>query len=187
VLPGSPADVDPKRYRRENSGKSKRPDENREKVDFAILEHAFAEKKPVLAICYGCQTLNVFCNGTLTQDIHSERPKSVPHGHTDLPPGQTGDADHPATFTPGTRLRNLAGAEQRTINSSHHQAIEKEGEKLRVAARAPDGIIEAVEWTGDGNWVVGVQWHPERMPGDALAEALFASLVQATRAAAAHR
>jgi putative glutamine amidotransferase len=65
------------------------------------------------------------------------------------------------------------------VNSSHHQAIRKPGRDLRVTAHAPDGIIEAVEWTGDSHWIVGVQWHPERMERDSFAATLFRQLVAA--------
>ena len=57
------------------------------------------------------------------------------------------------------------------------------GRQLRITALAADGIVEAVEWTGDANWVIGVQWHPERMGGNALAERLFSQLVDAARGA----
>jgi putative glutamine amidotransferase len=144
----------------------------------------------VLAICYGCQILNVHLKGTLVQDIHTEKPASAPHGTTDLPPGSVkGDIEHQAQFAPESRLAKLNGSRAVTINSSHHQAIDKPGENLRVAAHAPDGTIEAVEWTGSPNWVVGVQWHPERMPDDPLTQRLFQQFVAAARAreAIAHR
>ncbi len=91
----------------------------------------------------------------------------------------------PASFTPNSRLASLNQGTEAQINSSHHQAIDRPGENLRVTAQAPDGTIEGVEWTGDANWVVGVQWHPERMPGDALAEKLFADFVSAARSSRA--
>ena len=81
------------------------------------------------------------------------------------------------------RVFTLAGAVQAEVNSWHHQSVLEPGRGLRVTARAPDGVVEAVEWTDDSNWVVGVQWHPERMPGDALAHALFRDLVAAARLA----
>jgi putative glutamine amidotransferase len=68
------------------------------------------------------------------------------------------------------------------VNSSHHQAIRGPGKNLRIVARAPDGVVEAVEWTdGDSPWITGVQWHPERMVADALAQALFRGVVEAAR------
>jgi len=184
VLPGSPADVDPGQYSATKHIKTNALDRPREVTDAAILGHALQSSKPVLAICYGCQILNVFSHGTLLQDIHSEKPGAGPHGATDLPPGAVhGDVHHAAALAAGSRLASLNHGEQAEINSSHHQAIDQPGEHLRVTAWAPDGIIEAVEWTGDSNWVVGVQWHPERMPGDPFAERLFSDFVAAAKSA----
>lgn len=186
VLPGSPADVDPARYHAAKHIKTSTLDPSRDSTDAAILAHALHSSKPVLAICYGCQILNVFAKGTLIQDIHSEKPGAQPHGATDLPPGTVhGDIRHPATLAPGSRLARLNHSEAADINSSHHQAIDQPGENLRVTARAPDGIIEGVEWTGDSNWIVGVQWHPERMPRDPFGERLFSDFVSAAKLARA--
>ena len=186
VLPGSPADVDPGCYGEARHIKTKDLDENRDKTDEAILEHAFRASKPVLAICYGCQILNVYLQGTLLQDIPAQRPGSLVHGNTDLAPTEkSADAVHQAVLEPGSRLAVLSELAVPMINSSHHQAIDRPGEKLRVTARATDGIIEGVEWTGDRNWVVGVQWHPERMVGDAFSEHLFDDFIAAVSSARA--
>jgi len=184
VLPGSPADVDPSRYGEARHIKTKTLDPNRDRTDSAILDYALKSAKPVLAICYGCQILNVHQNGTLIQDIRSQKPESRPHGSTDLPPGpKKGDIQHEASLAGDSRLAQLNEGTHAKINSSHHQAIGKPGRDLRVTAHAPDGIVEGVEWTGDSNWVVGVQWHPERMPGDGFAERLFSDFVAAVRSA----
>jgi putative glutamine amidotransferase len=185
VLPGSPSDVEPAEYGAVNRGKSEPADMARERADRAVLKHAFAEKKPVLAICYGCQLLNVYLGGTLIQDVRTETGTAVPHRKTDVVPQSATDPIHGATFEPGSRLASIAGSRQTEVNSSHHQAIEKPGQNLRVTAHAPDGIIEGVEWTGDSNWVVGVQWHPERMAGDPFSERLFSEFVAAARGARA--
>jgi putative glutamine amidotransferase len=186
VLPGSPADVNPSRYGSSRHPKTVTLDPNRDATDDAILTHALRSSKPVLAICYGCQILNVHLHGSLIQDIpdvRPDRPLAVPHGTTDLAAGAIGgDQNHNAVLTPGSLLAKLAGSTAAHINSSHHQAIDRPGEKLGVVAYAPDGTIEAVEWTGDSNWVVGVQWHPERMPDDPLAQRLFEDFVAAARA-----
>jgi putative glutamine amidotransferase len=186
VLPGSPADVEPSEYGAENRGLSEPADLLREATDRAILKHAFSEKKPVLAICYGCQTLNVYLGGSLIQDIRTELgntdKKLERHRKKDEPPSST-DPIHGAAFESDSRLADVAGGTQARINSSHHQAIEKPGKNLRVTAHATDGVIEGVEWTGDSNWVVGVQWHPERMTGDAFSERLFSDFVGAARSA----
>jgi putative glutamine amidotransferase len=193
VLPGSPADVNPSRYGASQHPKTNTLDSNRDATDEAILAHAFRESKPVLAICYGCQILNVHLKGSLVQDIpdvRPDRPQAVPHGTTDLAGGaQSGDQRHDAVLSPGSLLAKLAGSTSAHINSSHHQAIDQPGEKLHVTAYAPDGTIEGVEWTGDSNWVVGVQWHPERMPDDPFAQHLFQQFVTAARVreAVAHK
>jgi putative glutamine amidotransferase len=187
VLPGSSADIDPLEYHAKNMGKSAEADKQREKADRAILRFALAEKKPVLAICYGLQMLNVHQRGSLIQDISKElpkRPNAVPHGTTDLAAGaKGGDQYHDAVLTTGSILAKLAGSSVVHINSRHHQAIDRLGENLRVTAIAPDEVIEAVEWAGDSNWIVGVQWHPERMPSeDDFSKRLFEELLAAARA-----
>lgn len=183
VLPGSPADVEPAEYGDVNHGKAAPADLPREQADRAILKHAFAEKKPVLAICYGCQLLNVYLGGTLIQDVRTELGTTVPHRKKDLSPEPPDDPIHGANFEHGSRLAEVALGASAEINSSHHQAIAKPGKNLRVTAHSTDGIIEGVEWTGDSNWVIGVQWHPERMFGDAFSERLFRDFVAAARGA----
>lgn len=185
LLTGSPADVDPAHFGAARHPATEPADASREQTDFALLEHALAAGKPILAICYGIQSLNVFLGGSLIQDIPTELGTKICHSpdEDELPGGgETPDAMHGANFTSG-RLFALAGAAQAEINSSHHQSVLEPGRGLRITGRAPDGVIEAVEWTDDSNWVVGVQWHPERMPADALAQALFRGLVTAARLA----
>jgi len=180
VLPGSPSDVDPERYGAVRQPQTAEVDTNRDATDAAILAHAFASGKPVFAICYGCQVLNVFLGGTLLQDIPTQRPDALTHGKTDLAAAATtGDLQHEVRLAPGSRLARLSGSELATINSSHHQALGLPGTSLMVTAQAPDGIIEGVEWCGDAQWVVGVQWHPERMTADPFAARLFQDFVAA--------
>jgi putative glutamine amidotransferase len=194
VLPGAPTDVNPALYRSARHEKTHDADANRERTDFAIVEHAFTFGKPVLAICYGCQSLNVCLGGTLYQDIASELRTKIEHSREGLA-ADARDPVHPARIEAGGEIAQLAaisghanqnGTFDVQINTSHHQSVRDLGHGLRVAATAPDGVIEAVEHEPHKHWVVGVQWHPERMKGDALAAALFRALVQATRAAAAH-
>lgn len=186
VLPGSPADVNPELYNSGRHEKTADPDPKREATDVTLLDHALAAAKPVLAICYGTQLLNVYLKGTLRQDIPSELGTEIDHDREE----DGADAFHAARIE-GGHLGELAGqvdgSAEISVNSSHHQAILNPGRGLRVTARAPDGVIEAVEWTGSPDWVVGVQWHPERMRGDALAEALFRQLVSEARSAVDYR
>src|SRR5260370_30364366 len=105
--------------------------------------------------------VNVYQEGRLIQDIPEglpNRPHAVPHGTTDVIAGaRGGDQYHDAVLTAGSLLAKLAGSSAVHINSRHHQAIDNVGENLRVTGLAPDGIIEAVEWTRDSNLIVGVQ------------------------------
>lgn len=198
VLPGSPADVDPARYGSVPHSLTAAPDRNRELIDDALIEHVFATGKPLLAICYGTQLLNVHLGGTLFQDIPSELHTEIAHDHKDGAP----DSSHAIQIAPDggtiadlaleseTQLRAAENADDNhnaaaRVNSSHHQSIRELGRGLKVTARAPDGIVEAVEWVGTRDeksrakpqWLVGVQWHPERMPGDTLADNLFRELI----------
>ena len=195
VLPGSPEDVDPRRYGAAPHPKTNWVDPHRDTTDSAILEHALATSKPVLAICYGCQNLNVTLGGTLYQDIPSELHSKIEHSRNGLP-REANDPTHAARIAPGGELGLLAaavglprgdGGFEVQVNTSHHQAVRDLGRGLRIAAVAPDGVIEAIEHEPHKPWVVGVQWHPERMAGQALSESLFRALVEATRAASVRR
>jgi putative glutamine amidotransferase len=180
VLPGSPADVAPSLFNASRDPKTTESDADRERTDFALLGHAVTEQKPVLAICYGVQSLNVFLGGPLVQDIPSAIRTKIQHAWT----GHEGpEPHHDVTLDAASRLAQLAGTTKARVNSSHHQSVLQPGRNLRVMAHAPDGVIEAVEWTGDANWIVGVQWHPERMvASDELARSLFRELAAAAAA-----
>lgn len=183
VLPGSPADVNPAKYGCARHPAAASPDPAREATDFVLLANCFAEGKPILAICYGIQILNVFLGGSLIQDIPSEVKTGIRHA----PKGEESEPFHEVAIEPGCRLADAAGSREISVNSSHHQAIRDLGRGLRVTARSRDGIIEAIESVGDANQVTGVQWHPERMIEDRIARALFDDLVAAARTASVNR
>jgi putative glutamine amidotransferase len=182
VLPGSPADVEPRRYGAENHPLTVAPDKKREHADDLLLDHALATGKPVLAICYGVQLLNVHLHGTLVQDISSKVGAAIDHERD----GGGPEARH-AIRIEGGHLAALADHTTARVNSSHHQSLLEPGRGLRVTARAMDDVVEAVEWRGGPGWIVGVQWHPERMPGDPLSGALFRRLVTEAQWAAKAR
>jgi putative glutamine amidotransferase len=199
VLPGSPADVDPALYRAARSPECHSADPARERTDYALIENAFAAAKPMLAICYGAQILNVCLGGTLYQDIANELHSSIDHTKDKIAKGAP-DPIHTVGIVLGGEIAQLAaetglgisgGEFNARVNTSHHQSIRDVGHGLRVAATAPDGVIEAVEHEPHKHWVVAVQWHPERplqeTQGDALSAALFRALVAATRTAAVRR
>lgn len=188
LLPGSSADVDPARYGEVARPETTEPDRQREQTDTALLDWAFENGKPLLTICYGTQLLNVHCGGTLVQDIRNGLRSSLVHewGGKGIP-----EPYHPVRLIPGSRVAGLAETSETVVNSSHHQSIRRPGEGLRVTAKCPDGVIEAVEMADSRQWVVGVQWHPERQQqrrsdddadsGVRLARWLFRDLVRAAR------
>jgi putative glutamine amidotransferase len=173
LLPGSRYDVDPQRYGEDPIPECGEPDPARTAVDELLLQDAFSLHKPILAICHGAQTLNVWRNGSLTQDLKT----SVNHR-----PGREVVEAHPVRIAQGSRLaRLLPPGEPVQVNSSHHQAIRTPGDNLLVSAVSPeDGVIEAVELDSDEHFVLGVQWHPERTyTQSAFSRAIFAAFVQA--------
>jgi len=178
LLPGSRYDVDPARYGEAREPECGESDPARTTVDELFLQDAFNLRKPVLAICHGAQTLNVWRNGTLIQDLKTQ----VNHR-----PGRDVIEAHPVRIAEGSRLAELAAATGRAdpnVNSSHHQAVRRPGDNLRVVAvSAADGVVEAVELDAPDHFVVGVQWHPERTyEQSALSRAIFSDFVQAAKA-----
>jgi len=175
LLPGSGNDVDPQRYGEDPIPECAAADPARAAVDELLLQDAFSLHKPILAICQGLQSLNVWRNGSLIQDLKT----SVNHR-----PGREVVEAHPVQIAQGSRLARILPASEQTdvqVNSSHHQAIRVPGDNLLVSAVSPmDGVIEAVELDSDEHFVVGVQWHPERTyTQKAFSRALFAAFVKA--------
>ncbi|MBM3318851.1 MAG: gamma-glutamyl-gamma-aminobutyrate hydrolase family protein [Candidatus Eisenbacteria bacterium] len=163
------------------------PDPERDAMEMALLRRTRDGSLPILAICRGIQILNVAWGGTLIQDIGRERPGAGEHYFT------TGYArDHIAheiEVEPGTRLREILGAPRHAVNSIHHQALDRIASGLRVTARAPDGIVEAVEPEGrgrpaeqPGRFLIGVQFHPEEVVAHEPIRRLFEAFVAAASA-----
>ena len=186
LLPGSKADVDPQRYDESRHDKTAPADAKRDSVDNLLLEYAYAMHKPVLGICYGLQSLNVFQKGSLVQDIESKIDHSA---------GKTVAKAHMVEIEPESRLAQIVGASARksvAVNSSHHQSADKVGDGLRIVARcAEDGIIEALEGTAPDHFVIAVQWHPERSGNEApelaqSANAIFHAFIEAAKAKREH-
>jgi putative glutamine amidotransferase len=190
LLPGSPADVDPARYGQEAVRECSAKDPAREATDNLLLRSAFAEGKPILGICYGLQSLNVWRRGSLIQDL-PHAPEAIAPGTGSVvnhEPGREVQNAHPVLLTPGSRLSNLLSTDGQeelrlSVNSSHHQAIERPGEQLLVAAISPvDGVIEALEGIEPQQFVIAVQWHPERSYENSEASrAIFAAFLEAAR------
>jgi putative glutamine amidotransferase len=178
LLPGSRFDVEPERYGELRQPECHDSDPARTAVDELLLQDAFNLRKPVLGICQGTQSLNVWRGGKLVQDLQTK----VNHH-----PGRTIVEAHSLEIVAGSRLAALlpSGSSLTVlVNSTHHQAIRVAGDGLRVVAVSPaDGVIEAVELDSREHFVLGVQWHPERTRAEsALSCALFAALVREAKA-----
>lgn len=174
LLPGSKADIDPQKYGAEKQAETAPADPLRDAADELLLQDAYSQRKPILGICYGLQAVNVWRSGTLLQHVQT----GVDHNA-----GSKVEYAHKATIEPGSWLRELLGTSTGSIpvNSSHHQAADKVGDGLRVAARSPkDSLIEALETTDPEHYVLAVQWHPERsFEHDPPSRRIFESLVEA--------
>lgn len=139
--------------------------------DKRILAAFRAVRRPVLGICYGMQLGNAASGGTLYADVQAQHDGSAAHSQ------KRGATEHPVVVEPGTHLHRVLQLERFAVNTRHIQAVASPGRGLRIAARAPDGVVEAVE-SEDGLFV-GVQWHPERM--DEAMAPLFRHLVEEAR------
>jgi putative glutamine amidotransferase len=169
VLTGG-GDVAPDAYGQEAAPEVAGVDPVRDEGERALLDVALRVGLPVLAICRGCQVLNVHLGGTL----HQHLPDEVGHTAHRTAPYVFGDVD--VETVAGTRTADVFG-DVETVCCCHHQALDQLGRGLEVTARARDGVIEAVELPGS-RFVLAVQWHPEqswdRRPFDALVEAATA-------------
>lgn len=170
LLPGSGADVDPEKYGQERVAECGPADGAREAVDELLMQDASNLHKPLFGICYGFQAWNVWRGGVLIQHLNTK----INH----KPGREVRDAHH-VSVVEGSRLGEIVGAEEMVVNSSHHQGVERPGDGLAVVARSPeDGLIEAVEGLGE-QFVIAVQWHPERsFEYDPASRALFSAFVK---------
>jgi putative glutamine amidotransferase len=185
LLPGSPTDIDPGRYGASRHPKLGRLYPERDSTDFALLEHAEQRELPLLGICFGIQSLNVYRGGSLVQDIPSVVAGSEIHDRDNQDP--RGAARHLIRIQQDSLIGRLAGGSEAEVNSYHHQAVENPGRDLRPVAFARDGVIEAVEDT-TGRFIVGVQWHPERgWENNPLSKSLFEAFVENASLAAKRR
>ncbi len=141
-----------------------------------LLKAALKLHLPVLGICRGIQSVNVFSGGSLYQDIPSQINTAIKHRQTESAEIGT----HKVTTEPDSLIRSIAG-ESTFTNSFHHQGVKVPSPLFRVTARAEDGMIEAMEGTGD-QYVLLVQWHPEFTSGtNEVSRGIFASFVDACK------
>src|SRR5512146_2898500 len=179
LLPGSRADVDPQKYGAEPDPRTSPADPLRDTADELLLQDAHNMRKPLLGICYGLQSLNVYRSGSLRQHIES----SIDHTNWDQPhPLRVGMDSLLGAILREAGIAGEGSEADLQVNSSHHQAAAVVGDGLRISAEAPDGVIEALEGTSPNHFVLAVQWHPERSLEQPASQAIFRALVKAARA-----
>lgn len=128
----------------------------RTEFEWAMTEGALKRDMPVLGICGGEQLLNVVLGGTLIQHIPDRISEPLAHEQ----PNPRTEPGHAVTVTEGTLLHKIAGTRNLSVNSAHHQAVDRPGKNVIVNALAEDGVIEGIECP-DYRFCLGVQWHPE--------------------------
>jgi putative glutamine amidotransferase len=164
LIPGG-KDISPVRYNENQQYELNVEEEKRTEFELMLLSEAAKRMKPVLGICYGMQLMNVFCRGTLYQDIGSQQPQAFDHRQ----------GLHCIDILRNPHL-DCCGGE---VNSSHHQAVRQPGKGVVPFAYSADGIIEAT-YLPSALFFVGVQWHPERM-ANGLSQLLSRAFVEACR------
>lgn len=180
LLPGG-IDVEPKAYGETPDPKLEKTDSELDALEFRLLEHARRHGLPVLGICRGHQSINVFYGGSLIQDI--------PTGHSakTLVSHRGGDSQHDIAIEEGAILRTILGTARMQVNTYHHQAVKRLASGFEIAARADDGIVEAIEAQG-GQFILGVQFHPEKMLDEQpRLKAIFERFVTEVRQRAARK
>ncbi|MFZ3122085.1 MAG: gamma-glutamyl-gamma-aminobutyrate hydrolase family protein [Thermodesulfovibrionales bacterium] len=163
ILISGGSDLHPSYYTEDVNYEIKIVERDRSGFEFAIIHEIIKLKKPVLGICYGMQLINVAFGGSLYQDIKQQVPAAI--GHRE------------GWHTIKIDDNKLIDRGEFKVNSSHHQAVKVIGQRLNAIAFSADGIVEAV-YSEDYPFLLGVQWHPERMK-DSLSEKIFRSFVEA--------
>ncbi len=182
VISGGGHDIDPGIFGERPIPECSPPNRKRADFELSICRGALSRDLPVLGICGGVQVLNVAAGGTLVQDIAAQLEGALVHIPEDAE--KETYTFHPIEVLP-SKLEATIGPGEYTVNSHHHQSVKDLGSGMRIAARSPDGVIEAIECTSC-RFVLGVQWHPESMAayeyGDShTSEHIFARLIDEAR------
>ncbi len=156
-------DVEPKRFaaRKENFQYLEKTHPLKDEIEIYLLRYALRRGIPIFGICRGSQLLNAVCGGTLYGDVQKEKKSHRPH--IDLHHYDT--YRHPLSIVPETPLARWYRCKTLRVNSHHHQGIRDLASRFRVMGRADDGLIEAY-YDPEYSFLVGLQFHPERMLGE---------------------
>ena len=180
-------DVAPARYGEPAHATIVEAEPRRDEFELALIGAARARNLPIFAICRGIQVLNVACGGTLIQDIPSELTGALPH-RFDVPPNQPYSLAHEVWIDQDTLLwkltrERLSDVDACEVNSRHHQAVKRLAAGFKVAATAPDGVIEAIE-DPTARFCLAVQWHPENFFRTGEFRPLFEGFLEAAQGSA---
>ncbi len=181
VLIGGP-DYDPCLWDEELHPATNLISDTRQKYDIALARAADRMKLPMLGVCGGHQLINIIRGGAVAQDVYTGGLYPEPKCHSAV------RARHRVDIEPGSLLARITGRTRLTTNSTHHQAISRAGRHLAINARCTDGVCEGIEDARPERFVVGVQWHPERLaPKSEPQLRIFQALVKAARKSRPHR
>ena len=175
-------DLDPSVYGEQWHPKAERIDPDRQRFELALLAEVERRRTPALGVCLGSQLMNVHRGGSLIQFL-PELSRDAALEHRKL---EDDGRRHAVRIEPGTILHTAIGREEITANTRHKQAIKDVGRGLRVAARAPDGIVEAIEDPSMPLYLA-VQWHPENLTDQPEHLAPFKLLVSKARESSTSR
>ncbi len=175
VVTGGAFDVSPEYYGQTIQSETVSLKERRTRFEMAMIRGALERDMPVLGICGGEQLLAVALGSTLIQHI----PDAIPNALAHEQPNPRHEAGHQVTIVENTLLHRIIGETEISVNSAHHQAVERVGEGIIINATAPDGVIEGIEHPAY-RFCLGVQWHPEfHITG--ADTAIFQAFIQACR------
>ena len=157
ILTGG-VDIDPQLYGENSIPLQGSIDPLRDSFELELTKVALEKRLPIFAICRGIQMLNVAAGGPLYQDVNSQVKDSLKHRQQ----APTYHPSHKVRLEEGSRLHGIFEKTSLGVNSFHHQAVKDIASGFKATAWADDGLVEAIEWEGS-EYVLGVQWHPERM------------------------
>lgn len=152
-------DINPSRYgKADQLSRCDDIDDRRDEFESDVIKRALNARLPILAICRGMQMMNVHLGGSLIIDLRAA-------GYNDHSAYEKDDRYHKASSIEGSLFREITGQAELTVNSSHHQGVERLGKGLIAGAISPDNVIEAAEWADKQSspFLLMVQYHPERM------------------------
>ena len=171
-------DLDPALFGETRHPNAEPIDPDRQRFELALIAEVEKRRMPALGICLGCQLMNVHRGGSLNQFLPDQaRDEALEHRR--LAPGDS-TRRHAVKLEPGTRLAAAIGKGEISVNTRHKQSVNRTGKGLRVIAKAPDGVVEAIE-DPSHPFFMAVQWHPENLSNEPEHLAPFKLLVEHAR------